>query len=145
MPAGIRDRAMRFLLKLTFWLTIVVLLLPSDRSQQSAPPSQIGTGDAVSATTAVVSDMRQLCARQPDACAVGSHALVQFGYKAQAGAKMLYEFISDQLGHEPAREPVGALTAGARKPAQNTLTPADLALPWRGPQPRKDADARRPA
>jgi hypothetical protein len=135
---------MRFLLKLAFWLTIVVLLMPSDRAPQNAPAPQIGTGEAVSATSAAVSDMRQFCVRQPDACAVGSQALVQFGYKAQAGARMLYEFINDKVGHEPAREPVGSLAAGGRKPSQNTLTPADLVLPWRGPQPRRDADARRP-
>ena len=57
---------MRFLLKLAFWLTIVVLLLPSDRAQQGTTP-QIGTSEAVSATGAVVTDMRQFCARQPDA------------------------------------------------------------------------------
>jgi hypothetical protein len=135
---------MRFLLKLAFWLTIVVLLLPSDRGQQGAPSPQVGTGEAVSATSAVVSDMRQFCVRQPDACAVGSQALTQFGYKAQAGAKLLYEFLGDRFGREPARGATGTL-AGAHRPSQNTLTPADLALPWRGPQPRKDADARRPA
>ena len=136
---------MRFLLKLAFWLTIVVLLLPTDRAQQGAPSPQIGTTDAVSATNAVVSDMRRFCVRQPDACAVGSQALVQFGYKAQAGAKMLYEFLGDQLGREPARDATGALAGGAHRPSQNTLTPADLASPWRGPQLRKDADARHPA
>jgi hypothetical protein len=136
---------MRFLLKLAFWLTVVVLLLPSDRAQQGPPSPQIGTSEAVSATNAVVSDMRQFCVRQPDACAVGSHALVRLGYKAQAGAKMLYEFLSDQLSHEPARDATGAVAAGAHKPSQHTLTPADMALPWRGPQPRKETDARRPA
>src|ERR1700719_1136016 len=135
---------MRFLLKLAFWLTIVILLLPSDRAQQGASAPQVGTSEAVSASGAVVADVRQFCVRQPDACAVGSQALVQFGYKAQAGARMLYEFINDKVGHEPAREPVGSLAAGGRKPSQNTLTPADLVLPWRGPQPRRDADARRP-
>ena len=62
---------MRFLLKLAFWLTIVVLLLPSDRAQQGATP-QLGTSEAVSATGAVVTDVRGFCARQPGACAVGS-------------------------------------------------------------------------
>jgi hypothetical protein len=136
---------MRFLLKLAFWLTIVIVLLPSDRARQGAASPQIGTGEAVSATNAVVSDMRGFCLRQPDACAVGSQALVQFGYKAQAGAKMLYEFLSDQLSHEAARDATGAVATGARKPSGHTLTPADTALPWRGPQPRKDADARNPA
>ena len=135
---------MRFLLKLAFWLTIVILLLPSDRSQQGASAPQIGTSEAVSASGAVVADMRQFCARQPDACAVGSQALVEFGHKAQNGAKMLYDFLGEKVGREPAR---GSAEQGAvaRKPSQNTLTPADLALPWRGPQPRRSPDARHPA
>ena len=52
----------------------------------------------VSASGAVVADVRQFCVRQPDACAVGSQALVEFGHKAQAGAKMLYEFLNERLG-----------------------------------------------
>ena len=134
---------MRFLLKLAFWLTIVVLLLPSDRAQQGVPAPQVGAGDAVTATGAVVADMRQFCVRQPDACALGSQALVEFGHKAQAGAKMLYDFLGEKVSHEPARG-TPEQVAGVRKPSQNTLTPADLALPWRGPQPRRNPDARHP-
>ena len=133
---------MRFLLKLAFWLTIVVLLLPSDRSQQGAAP-QLGTSEAVSASGAVVADVRQFCVRQPDACAVGSQALVEFGHKAQNGAKMLYDFLGEKVGREPVRS--AEQVAGARKPSQNTLTPADLTLPWRGPQPRRNVDGRHPA
>jgi hypothetical protein len=135
---------MRFLLKLAFWLTVVVLLMPSDRAQQGAPAPQVGAGEAVSATGAVVADVRQFCVRQPDACAVGSQALVEFGHKAQAGAKMLYDFLGEKVGREPARGSAEQV-AGARKPSQNTLTPTDLALPWRGPQPRRNADTRHPA
>jgi Family of unknown function (DUF5330) len=133
---------MRFLLKLAFWLTIVILLMPSDRSQQGTP--QIGTSEAVSASGAVVTDVRQFCVRQPDACAIGSQALVDFGHKAQNGAKMLYDFLGEKVGREPARGSAEQV-AGARKPSQNTLTPTDLALPWRGPQPRRNGDARHPA
>src|SRR5437879_12558857 len=135
---------MRFLLKLAFWLTIVVLLMPSDRAPQGASAPQIGTSEAVSASGAVVADVRQFCVRQPDACAVGSQALVEFGHKAQAGAKMLYEFLGEKVAREPARGSADQV-AGARKPSQNTLTPADLALPAPGPQPRRSADARHPA
>src|SRR5712691_10679179 len=113
---------MRFLLKLAFWLTIVVLLLPSDRSQQGAASPQIGTSEAVSAANAAVSDMRQFCARQPDACAIGSQALVHIGHKAQAGAKMLYEFLTDKLGNEQPRD-AGSLAGARSKPSQNMLTP----------------------
>ena len=45
-----------------------------------------------------VGDMRQFCERQPDVCVVGSQAAVTIGQRAQAGAKMLYEFLNEQLG-----------------------------------------------
>lgn len=134
---------MRFLLKLAFWLTIVVLLLPSDRAQQGATP-QIGTTEAVSAGGAVVTDVRQFCVRQPDACAVGSKALAELGHKAHAGAKMLYDFLGEKVARDPAHG-TAEQVAGNRTPSQNTLTPADTAVPWRGPQPRRTADARHPA
>ena len=45
-----------------------------------------------------MSDMSQFCARQPDACEVGSQALTQFGHKAQASAKWVYDFLTAKLG-----------------------------------------------
>jgi hypothetical protein len=57
---------------------------------------------------------------------------------------MLYDFLGEKVAQEPARANPEQV-AGARKASQNTLTPADLALPWRGPQPRRNPDARHPA
>jgi Family of unknown function (DUF5330) len=131
---------MRFLLRIAFWLTVVVVLLPSIQRGGSAT-SAIGAGEAVSAAGAAVSDVRQFCVRQPDACVVGSQALTGLGQKAQAGAKMLYEFLSERFGQPGKADKPGR----AGKPAQDTLSPADLAAPWRGAPPRKETDARRPA
>ena len=86
---------MRFLIKAAFWLTVVVMLLPSEKPSKGP---QVGAGEAVSAANSAMSDMRQFCARQKEACAVGSQAAVEFGHKAQSGAKMLYELLSDRLG-----------------------------------------------
>jgi hypothetical protein len=135
---------MRFLLKAAFWLSVVVILLPANEKR---PAPQIGATEAVSAAGAAVSDMRQFCSRQPDACAVGSQAATTFGQKAQAGAKMLYEFLSDRSGPNETGSVAGRTdrsTGGhAAQPSQHTLTPADLAPVWRGPEPRKDG--KRPA
>jgi len=133
---------MKFLLRTAFWLTIVVLLLAAANSQNGAPAPHLGAGEAVSAASAAVSDMRQFCARQPEACAVGSQALTGLGQKAQAGAKMLYEFLTTHFGRAGAAENP-ARTIG--KPAQNTLFPADLTAPWRGSPARKEPEPRRPA
>ena len=129
---------MRFLIKVAFWLAIVVMLLPTGAKHATAPTPEVGTTEAVSAASAAMSDMRRFCARQPEACAIGSQAAVAFGQKAQAGAKMLYEFLNDKLG---ANE-TGSVAMPAGRPAgassQHTLTPGDLNPAWRGPEPRKD-------
>jgi hypothetical protein len=135
-----KDRAM--MLRAAFWLSVVVLLLPSSLSQRTGSAPQVGPGEAVSAASAAVSDMRRFCARQPDACVVGSQALTSFGQKAQAGAKMLYEFLTEHFGGQS-----GAAENSGRsaKPGQNTLSPADVTAPWRGSPARKEAEAKRPA
>jgi hypothetical protein len=130
---------MFFLIRAAFWLSIVIILLPTS----SQPTPTIETAEAVSAASAVVSDMRKLCDRQPDVCNVGSQAAVAFGYKAQAGAKMLYEFLTDAL----APTETGSVSSGARKrdvsaDSQNTLSPSDLAPAWRGPPPMPRPDPR---
>jgi uncharacterized protein DUF5330 len=133
---------MMFLIRTTFWLSVVVLVLPTPESMR-VPESNIGTTQAVSAASAAVSDMGQFCARQPDACKIGSQALTQFGYKAQASAKWVYEFLTDRLSPaqtgsvaaEPARVAPVDLDVGSR----NTLTQADTAPVWRGPQRQAEA------
>ena len=125
---------MRFLLRAAFWLSVVVLLLPAS---PSAPgPWGPSAAEAMLAATAAVGDMRQFCSRQPDACAVGSQALNQFGHKAQIGAKLLYDFLSDKLSADA--NPGATAAPAAEHPAktsQNSLTPADLIPPWRGLRP----------
>lgn len=128
---------MFFLLRMTFWLGLVLVLLPSGSSQRPQG-SQVAASEAISAASATVGDLRQFCARQPDACTVGSQVASQLGARAQAGARMLYEFVTETLK----RKDTGPENAGhaiADKDSQNTLTPADLAAPWRAPVPRKDS------
>lgn len=126
---------MFFLIRAAFWLSIVIILLPTGSQQPKSGPT-IETKEAVSAASAAVSDMRQFCARQPEACSVGSQAAVAFGYKAQAGAKMLYEFLTDALAPAETGSVTGKGEVSAK--SQDTLMPADLTPPWRGPLPRPD-------
>ena len=128
---------MRFLLRMAFWLTVILALLPSGGSQPT-PKLMVSAVDAMLAAKATVTDMGSFCERQPDACTVGSQAAVTIGHRAQAGAKMLYEYFNEHIGSHD----VGAPNAGAGKtvplpttrPLQHTLSPADLAPAWRSPQ-----------
>jgi hypothetical protein len=139
VPRGKGTGAMKFLLRAAFWLTVVALLLPA-HSRGTGPAPQLRAGEAVSAASAAVSDMRQFCARQPDACVVGSQALAGFGEKAKAGVAKLYDLLVEHFGGQPAKP-----GQAAGRPGQNTLSPADLTAPWRGSPPRKEAEAKRPA
>jgi len=140
---------MFFLLRMAFWLGLVLILLPSGSSQRVPSASEISASDTISAASATVGDLRQFCIRQPDACTVGSHVATEFGYKAQAGAKMLYEFLTEALapretgsvaGGNGQRASKSAMDKpGLNKASQNTLTSTDIAPAWRGPTPRKDA------
>jgi hypothetical protein len=143
-PRGTKGRVMMFLIRTAFWLSVAIVLLPTPDSVKT-PESKVGATQAMSAASAAVSDMRSFCTRQPDACEVGSHALTAFGYKAQASAKWVYEFLSAKLGSEhaaTAAAPGKAAPAVETAPSQHTLTPTDVTPAWRGP--RQQADARRP-
>ena len=122
---------MWFLFKMAFWLGLVLVLLPSGGSQPT-PKMQVNAFDAMSAAKAAVSDMRQFCERQPDACVVGGQTAVALGQRAQVGAKMLYEFLNEQLGSNEAGV-TATIPAPPAKSSQHTLTPADLAPARRSP------------
>jgi hypothetical protein len=122
---------MWFLLKVAFWLGIVLVLLPSGGAQPTSKV-QVSASEAVSAAKAAVTDMKQFCERQPEACVVGAHTAVALGQRAQAGAKILYEYLNEQLGSGE-QTLTSTIPAGSKKASQHTLTSADVATPWRGP------------
>jgi hypothetical protein len=130
-----------FLLRAAFWLSIIVLVMPSNSSTSAG--SQAGASDAVSAATAAVSDVRQFCDRQREACTLGSQAAVAFGQKAQASAKMLYDLFTEKGGPST----TGSITAAGGKMdasagSQNTLAPTDVAPAWRSPETRSERSKR---
>ncbi|MBI3435407.1 MAG: DUF5330 domain-containing protein [Proteobacteria bacterium] len=141
-----KGSSMKFLLKAAFWLTVVLILLPTGRSEETrtANQPQVSTLDAVGAASAAISDARDFCARKPEACAVGSQLATALGHKAQAGAKMIYEFLSDKLGKngsETGATPAATVRSATLPTSQDTLSPADLAPAWRGPA-RRAAEAK---
>ncbi len=128
---------MFFLLRMTFWLGLVCVLLPG--SGGDAPAAKIDPASAVTAAGAAVTDMRGFCERQPQACEVGGQVAVAIGHKAEAGARTLYDFVSTKLNEKPTEQ-----TAD-----KGTLTSTDMAPAWRAPTvplpPRREARTARPS
>ena len=100
---------MFFLLRVAFWLTIVLALLPSGGGVQQSAQAKVGAADAVVAASAAVSDMSGFCERQPEACTVGAQTAAAIGQRAQAGARMVYGYLTDHTAK------VGAETATGRR------------------------------
>jgi hypothetical protein len=126
---------MFFLLRMAFWLGLVLVLLPREKTPGSEKLPQVGASEAVSAAGAAVSDMSQFCKRQPVACEVGGQAASVIGHRAQEGARKLYQIItdkraSDHTGSIGNAEPPH--TAKAASLPLDTLTPDDLLIDWRG-------------
>jgi hypothetical protein len=127
---------MFFLLRMAFWLGLVLVLLPRDQTPESEKQPQIGTSEAVHAATAAVSDMSQFCKRQPAACEVGGQAATMIGQRAQQGARKLYRIITDKKSPDHTGSIGGNEDAGpalADKAPLDTLTDDDLAAEWHVP------------
>ena len=126
---------MLFLLRLTFWLGLVLVLLPREKTPESEKLPQIGATEAVHAATAAVSDMSQFCKRQPAACEVGGQAATVIGTRAQEGARKLYQIITDKRppDHTGSIDGVDdANTEVVEMAPRDTLTDDDLSVQWRG-------------
>src|SRR3954464_8615742 len=87
---------MFFLLRMAFWLGLVLVLLPRDKTPESDKLPQVGASEAVSAATAAVSVIGKFCKRQPAACEVGGQAATVIDPRAQDGARKLYKTITDK-------------------------------------------------
>jgi hypothetical protein len=125
---------MFFLLRMAFWLGLVLVLLPREKTPDSEKLPQLGASQAVSAATAAVSDMSQFCKRQPAACEVGGQAATVIGQRAQEGARKLYQIITDKRPPDHTGSIGGVEGADGSLPeaaSRDTLTPDDLQVEWR--------------
>lgn len=124
---------MFFLLRVVFWIGLVLLLLPL--GLKGTDGKDVSVFDAFGAAQAVVSDVRGFCTRQPDACAVGGQMITHLTQKAQAGAKWVADAIGTPSNPNPPA-PVGHPDAtvasgnGADTTGALGLTPQDLSPAW---------------
>ncbi len=126
---------MMFLIRTAFWLGVVIMLIPVDDKAPDGPVAPgvetIGALEAAGAAQEAIADLGGFCERNPAACDVGNRIATTFALKARTGARIVTEFIDDQLAGEQAPAAAG----------RGTLTPADLEPEWRGPAVAKAGNA----
>ena len=83
---------MFFLMRMTFWFSLVLLMLPfggGDDGQQVSPLKALMT------VREAVGDIAGICERKPDVCETGKSALHTIGVRAKASAKVAYEMLGE--------------------------------------------------
>jgi hypothetical protein len=119
-----------FLIRAAFWVGVIVLLLPSDERQQER---------LYAAAVATYERAATFCDRNPKVCETGGELWATFLKKAEFGARLAINLASSgsRAAEEGAPLPPAALR-GEPAPrlsptlSHGTLTPTDLAPPWRG-------------
>jgi len=109
---------MGFLIKMAFWFSLVLLLLP------------LGTGgtptvnpiQAFFAAKEAVDDVAGICERKPDVCDVGRAAMETIGARARETARMAYDMLEEREDAPVPPDDVGALieAVGTEKAAVPT-------------------------
>lgn len=125
---------MFFLLRMAFWLGLVLVLLPRGKTPELEKLPQIHTSEAVQAATATVADLSQFCKRQPAACEVGGQAATVIGQRAEDGARKLYRIITDKRSPDHTDLVGGSDSDDPSPVSRDTLTPDDLVAEWRLPE-----------
>jgi hypothetical protein len=124
---------MFFLIRMAFWLGLVLVLLPSGKTPDEDKLPKVSTGDAVSAAAAAASDLSQFCVRQAAACEIGGQAATVIGHRAQAGARKIYQIITDKKNADQTGS-IGEAELATGSTSQDTLTTVDRDIEWRVPQ-----------
>ena len=121
-----------FLIRTAFWLTLIILILPtSEQDQQKV----IGTAGAA------VRDLKSFCVRNPDVCDKSASLFETFTQKAKFGAKLVGDFVQEAANGDAAETSDSVAASRAtlfgqrpqRADAESTLTDGDLQPAWRGP------------
>ena len=107
------------LIRIAFWLVILILLLPTSKQEQ-----MVVYGTAESA----VKDISSFCDRNPSTCQTGAAAFDTFAQKAKFGVKMVTDFVKGSDSGEAADKLASSDTSGSS--SQNTLNPGDVEPVW---------------
>ena len=91
-----RDRQMSFLIRMAFWFSLVLLVLPLDPATGDGQAESVSPIQAFFAAQEAVGDVAGICARKPEVCETGKAAMHMIGVRAREGARIAYEMIDDK-------------------------------------------------
>ncbi|MEP2300360.1 MAG: DUF5330 domain-containing protein [Hyphomicrobiales bacterium] len=90
-----------FLIRTVFWVSLIVLILPIDKSKTDATVTQVvSTAGAIEIASGAISDLASFCGRNPETCEKGRDFANAFGVKAVYASGLLYKFLDEQFAEK---------------------------------------------
>jgi hypothetical protein len=131
---------MWFLIKGTFWFSMVLVLLPFLDAESSAKLEKgpnVELGDTFSAASEAIGYMTAMCLEKPDVCQKGAETFVALGHRAREGARIAYQFLDTQFAEDGAAVAKEALDQPlpdvAAIDADDEVITGTVAIPTRRP------------
>lgn len=82
------------LIKVCFWIAVVVMFLPEDGGNVNSK-SSITAASAIELASTGIQDVGGFCARNPNACLQGKEAIASLSQKTIRTARSIYEYIQE--------------------------------------------------
>ncbi|RST83842.1 hypothetical protein EJC49_21965 [Aquibium carbonis] len=100
---------MGFLIRTSFWFSLVLLFLPIAPGEDTETVSPLA---ALVAARDAIGDVGGMCEREPQVCETGRAALQTIGVRARESARIAYQML------EPEPTADDAITTGGVSPAE---------------------------
>lgn len=127
---------MWFLIRGTFWFSLVLVTLPIFDQQASTNLEQekgVQLTDALGAAAGALSYMSSMCSEKPDVCVKGFETFSALGVRAREGARVAYGYLDTQFAddNKPAApdEVADAVLTGGIMPASADLQHIPVPMP----------------
>lgn len=101
---------MGFLIRMTFWFSLVLLVLPLDPEGGDGSTASVSPFQALFAAREAVGDVAGICDRKPEVCETGKAAIQTITIRARESARIALEMIDEQEA-EPSAETTGSVAA----------------------------------
>ena len=102
---------MMFLIRMAFWFSLVLLVLPLDAATEKGQADSISPVQAFFAAREAVDDVAGICQRKPDVCEAGKAAMHTIGSRARETARIAYEMLEENDPRVADAETTGSIPA----------------------------------
>ena len=99
---------MGFLIRMGFWFSLVLLVLPLEPEGDAESVSPV---QAFFAAREAFADVVGLCERKPDVCETGKAAFHTIGVRAREGARIAYQMLDESQGEPDTAAKTGSIAA----------------------------------